>query len=180
MAEQAIELMTVDEFLLWDDGTETRHELADGVIRAMPPPSGPHRTIVVNISGVLYTTLSGRRPCRGEAEAGLRIDDRTMWQADLAVTCAPAAAEIIDPSLVVEVLSPSTRTHDLGRKLVDYKSLASVTEIWMVDSDRRWAQHWRRDPTGWLGQDIVGNAAFDSLTLRERVALDLLYADSGF
>ena len=61
MAEQAVKRMTVDEFLDWDDGTDTRHELADGVIRAMAPPSGPHRTIVVNTSGVLYNALRGRR-----------------------------------------------------------------------------------------------------------------------
>lgn len=179
MAEQALTLMTVDEFLAWDDGTETRYELADGVIHAMSPPAGAHRTIVVNSAGVLYSALSGRRPCRGEAEAGLRIDERTMWQADLAVTCGPAAPEIIDPSLVIEVLSPSTRTHDLGRKLIDYKTLPSVAEIWMVDSERRWVQHWRRDPSGWLGQDFVGNAAFDSPILDGRVTLDQLYADSG-
>ena len=89
-----------------------------------------------------------------------------MWQADLAVTCGPAAREIIDPLLVIEVLSRSTRTHDLGQKLVDYKTLPSVIEIWMVDSERRWVQHWRRDPSGWLGQDFVGSAAFDSPTSR--------------
>lgn len=179
MADQALKPMTVDEFLAWDDGTDTRYELADGVIHAMSPPSGAHRTIVVNISGVLYNALSRRRPCRGEAEAGVRIDERTMWQADLAVTCGPATPEIVDPSLVIEVLSPSTRTHDLGRKLVDYKTPPSITEIWMVDSERRWVQHWRRDPSGWLGQDFVGHATFDSPILGGSVTLDELYADSG-
>ena len=38
MAEHALQRMTVDEFLGWDDGTDMRHELADGVIRAMAPP----------------------------------------------------------------------------------------------------------------------------------------------
>jgi Uma2 family endonuclease len=80
---------------------------------------------------------------------------------------------------VIEVLSPSTRTHDLGRKLVDYKTLPTVTEISMVDSERRWVQHWRREPSGWLGQDFVGSAAIDSPTLSERITLDQLYADSG-
>ena len=97
MAEQAVKLMTVDEFLSWDDGTDTRHELADGVIRAMAPPSGPHRTIAFNTAGVIYNALRDRRPCRGEAEAGVRIDAHTMWQADIAVTCQPAAPEIVDP-----------------------------------------------------------------------------------
>ncbi len=179
MAEQAVKLMTVDEFLAWDDGTDTRYELLDGTIQAMAPPGGPHRTIVVNASGTVYNALSNRPPCRGEAEAGLRINAHTMWQADLAVTCQPAAREIADPSLVIEVLSPNTRTHDLGHKLVDYKSLATVIEIWMIDSERRWVQHWRRDQSDWLGQDFVGSAAFASPVLQVRVTLDQLYANSG-
>jgi Uma2 family endonuclease len=179
MAEQALEPMTVDEFLAWDDGTDTRHEPADGLIRAMTPPAGPHRTIVVNTSGTLYNALSNRPPCRGEAEAGLRINAHTMWQADLAVTCQPPAREIVDPSLVIEVLSPSTRTHDLGQKLVDYKTLPTVTEIWMIDSERRWVQHCHRDKSGWLGQEFVGSADFDSPVLKVRVTLDQLYANSG-
>ena len=104
-----------------------------------------------------------------------------MWQADIAVTCQPAALrEIVDPSLVIEVLSPSTRTHDLGRKLVDYKTLPSVTEIWMVDSERRWVQHLAPRQSGWLGQDFVGQRGFRQ---RDAAGAELhsieLYADSG-
>ena len=179
MADQALQLMTVDEFLNWDDGSDTRYELADGVVRAMAPPAGSHRTIVGNTSGILYNALGNRRPCRGELEAGLPIDAHTLWQADIAVTCQPAAREIIDPLLVIEVLSPNTRTHDLGQKLFDYKTLASIAEIWMFDSERRWVQHWRREASGWIGQDFVGGSAFDSPVLATRVTLDDLYADSG-
>ena len=57
MAEHALQRMTVDEFLGWDDGSDLRHELADGVIRAMAPPSGPHRTMAFNAAGVIYNAL---------------------------------------------------------------------------------------------------------------------------
>ena len=114
-----------------------------------------------------------------ETEAGIRIDEHTMWQADIAVTCQPTGPEVVDPILIVEVLSPSTRMHDLGRKLVDYKTLPSVTEIWMADAQRRWLQLWRRESQGWLGQDFVAGAVFESLNLQVSVALDELYADSG-
>jgi Uma2 family endonuclease len=179
MAEQALKLMTVDEFLAWDDGTDTRHELADGVIRAMSPPAGPHATVMANVIVVVHAALRARRPCRPQAEAGVRIDDHTMWQADVAVTCKPTARETLDPLLVVEILSPSTRTHDLGRKLNDYKSVASVQEIWMVDSERRWLQLWRQDGDQWVAQDLVGGSVFESPVLSTTVELDDLYADSG-
>ena len=146
----------------------------------MAPPTGPHRTIVVNTSGVLYDALQQPSAMPAEAEAGLRINEHTMWQADIAVTCQPAAPEIDDPLLVVEVLSPSTRTHDLGRKLVDYKTLPSVAEIWMVDCERRWVQLWRRD-----GERLARAGLRRQRALRQRRARQArsrsieLYADSG-
>jgi Uma2 family endonuclease len=181
MADRARRLMTVDEFLTWDDGTDTRYELVDGVIRAMAPPSNAHGTIVINIGTLLRTVLRDRRPCRPQAEAGIRIGDWTRWQADVAVTCTPitTGSEIDQPLLIVEVLSPGTRSHDLGRKLDDYKTLPSVREIWMVDCERRWVQVWLRNGDRWAAQDLVGSTRFDSGALDAAVALDDLYADSG-
>ena len=85
----------------------------------------------------------------------------------------------MDPSLIVEVLSPTTRTHDLGRKLQDYQSLAAVQEIWLVDSERRWVQHWRREGDHWRVQDFVGSSSFASPTLDGEMPLDELYRNSG-
>ena len=179
VTETALELMTVDKFLIWDDATDTRYELADGEIRAMAPPTGAHGTIVANCIALAHVAMRSRRPCRPQAEAGVRINEHTLWQADMAVTCKPVAKEIIEPMVVVEVLSPNTRTHDLGRKLDDYKALASVREIWMVDSERRWLQHWQRRADGWIGQDFVGQAHLQSEILGATVELDEVYADSG-
>jgi Uma2 family endonuclease len=178
MADQAVQLMTVDEFLAWHDGSDIRHELADGLVRAMAPPTGAHATIAANINGVLYNGLRSRRPCRPQAEAGIRINRHTMWQADVSVTCGPPAPEILEPRLVVEVLSPSTRTHDLGRKLQDYKTLPTVVEIWRVDSERRWLQLWRREGGHWIANDLVGSAVFESAVAGMVVELNDLYADS--
>ena len=179
MAEQAVQLITVDQFLLWSDNSDVRHELADGIIRAMAPPTGPHSALTANVVVALHRALETRLPCRPLVEAAIRIDEHTMWQADVAVTCKPILREIHGPVLVVEILSPSTRTHDLGRKLFDYKNLPTVSEIWMINSERHWMQYWRREQDGWLGQDFVGSASFDSSVLQVRLTLDDLYADSG-
>ena len=179
MAERALTLMSVDDFLSWDDGTDTRYELADGALRATAPPDAAHRIIVANTTALIHVALRARQPCRPEIEAGLRIDDRTMWQADVAVSCHPPAREIESPLLIVEALSPSTRIHDLGRKLTDYRTLASVQEIWLVDSERRWLQLWRRDGERWIVQDFVGGSRFGSAVLQAELSLDEIYANSG-
>lgn len=181
MGEQALKLMTVDEFLAWNDGTDTRYELADGVVQAMAPASNAHARIAGNASVVIGIALRNKRPCKLHPEAGVRVDQRTWWQADMAVTCTPvvSGSEIDQPTLVVEVLSPSTRTHDLGQKLNDYKTLPSVREVWMIDSERRWLQLWRLEAGSWIAQDLVGGAVFDSPVLGVTVELDEIYDLSG-
>jgi Uma2 family endonuclease len=171
--------MTVDEFLRWDDGTDTRYELIDGQIVAMAPPNGRHGTVVVNAGALVNSRLRSRSPCRAQAEAGVRVSEHRWWQADLAVTCQPPEAEIVDPLLVIEVLSPSTRNRDLVDKLPDYKALPSVLEIWLIDSERRWAQVWWREPEGWHGRDHVGGGALRSQVLDGEVMLDELYLNAG-
>ena len=178
MAEPAEKLMTVDEFLQWDDGTDTRYELIDGQIVAMAPPSGRHGTIIVNAGAFVNTRLRHRAPCRAQAEAGVRISEQRWWQADLAVTCRPPEAEIVDPLLVIEVLSPSTRSRDFADKLPDYKTLPSVLEIWLVDSERRWVQVWWREAEGWHGRDHVGGGTFHSAVLDGPVPLEELYLNA--
>ena len=102
-----------------------------------------------------------------------------MWQADIAVTCQPTGPEIVDPMLVIEVLSPSTRMHDLGRKLVDYKTLPSVTEIWMADSERRWVQLWRRDQRRLVRTGLRWQCCVRQPELASSWRSIELYADSG-
>ena len=89
MAEPAEKRWTVDEFLAWDDGSDRRHELVDGQIVAMAPPSEAHAAIVSNLGATIHSQL--RPPCRVLTEFGIRLADRDdrFYQADLAVTCAP-------------------------------------------------------------------------------------------
>lgn len=178
MVEPAERLMTVDEFARWDDGTDTRYELVDGQIFAMAPPGPAHRTIVANVARMVGNRLQPRSPSRAEVEAGVRVTEHRRWQADLAVTCGPLMPDTLDPILIVEVLSPSTRARDFADKLPDYKALPSIVEIWLVDSERRWVQVWWREPPGWHGRDHVGAGALHSAVLEGEVALDDLYLNA--
>lgn len=173
--------MTVAEFLAWDGEPDRRYELLDGQPTMMAPAKSFHGTISVNAAVAIDRHLEARPPCRVQGEAGVWVSDETFLVADLAVTCSPAenTSGVIDPLLIVEVLSPGTRAHDKGRKLDDYKALASVREIWLVESEKRWVEVWERRGEDWAGRDHVGRAAFASLTLEAEVTLDQLYRNTG-
>jgi Uma2 family endonuclease len=174
--------MTADEFLQWDDGTDTRYELVNGQAFAMAPPSDAHGTIVINAGLQIRRLLEDRPPCRAVAEAGIRLNDHNHYRADIAATCAePAAAPYLEaPFLIVEVLSESTSQHDLGVKVPHYIELPSVREIWLIDSRERWVQIWRRAEETWIVSLLLrGAAEFASDALGERIGLDALYRDTG-
>jgi len=117
MAEAAIQPMTLDEFLRWDDGTDTHYELIGGFPVAMAPPAEVHRALAVRLVSRIDAALSRRRPCNAQIEAGVTRADRidTYFEADIAATCVPiqrGRQAIEEPFLVIEILSPSERSHE--------------------------------------------------------------------
>jgi Uma2 family endonuclease len=178
MAEPAEQRMSLAAFLEWDDGTDTRYELIDGRPVAMAPPIEAHGTIVANLACEIGNRLEP--PRRLVLGAGLVPADRadTWYQADLVVTCAPAergARAIAEPRLIVEVLSPSTATHDRGVKLADYRKLATVEQILMVASEDRHVEVWRRTEDGWNVQDLIGDAVIRLAIDGEPLPLAAIY-----
>ena len=174
--------MTADEFMTWDDGTDTRYELVDGEIVAMAPPSEPHGAIAGNAWGQIDSRLRARPPCRAIVEAGIRVDDGNHYKADVAATCTePRRSPHVDePFLIVEVLSEGTWREDIGSKLQHYIQLPTVREIWLVDSRARWVQVWQRTENAWIVTlPLRGSADFASEVLGDRVALDELYRNTG-
>jgi Uma2 family endonuclease len=172
--------MTVEEFLRWDGEPDVRYELIDGIPVAMNPPWSFHRTIVVTIAGDIRERLRRRRPWRVEAEAGIWISDDDYWVADLAVTCSPPrdSEQVEDPSLIIEVLSKSTRGGDLGRKVPDFQDISSVQEIWAVDSERRRVWVYRRESDHWRIDRYVGSATFGSAVVEGSFSLDDIYENT--
>ncbi len=150
MATAAEKLMTVDEFLGWAEERDGRWELVDG----RPIAMAPERVARLVSQGEAWAAL--RRavdragvPCQGLPDgATVRVSARTAFEPDALVYCGPrlppAAIEIPEPVIIVEVLSEGTAGRDHGVKLVGYFSLSSVAHYLIVDPERRTAVHHRR------------------------------------
>ena len=182
MAEPAEKRWTVEEFLAWDDGSDRRYELVGGQVVAMAPPSEAHAAIVSNLTIRIGNQL--QPPCRVLGEFGVRLPDRedSFYQFDLAVSCAPADPArryVAEPELIVEVLSPSTALHDRGRKLDHYRQLLSLNEILLVASEERRVQHWRRDGSRWVIDDLIGDADLRLAIVPRPIPLAAIYDGSG-
>ncbi|MFM2041683.1 MAG: hypothetical protein RLY86_259 [Pseudomonadota bacterium] len=131
--------MTVGEFLDWPgDGTDTRYDLIAGEPVAQAAPSRQHSEIQASLTGLLFTALRDRPPCRPLTEAGVFRSRRhfNYRTADLLVTCRPPnALDPVEPRIVFEILSPSNRRQTLAN-IGFYAAFDSVQEIVTVDSER--------------------------------------------
>ena len=180
MASPAPKRMMLAEFLEWDDGTDRRYELLDGVPVMMAPPLEAHGELALALGAEIRARLA--QPCRVISEAGIVIPDRadTYYVADLAVTCAPrepGRRMVVEPVLVVEVLSPSTSQVDRWRKVADYRTVLSVQEILVVFSDEPRAEVQRRTPDGWRVEDVIGKAQISLSCCDGPIPLDVIYRD---
>ncbi len=179
VAEAAERLVTVAEFLRWDDGSDRRYELVAGRPVMMAPPSRIHGVMASRVDGALRRQL--RPPCEPQVEAGIVCpwDDFSYFVADVAVSCAPFSAEpwCPDPVLIVEVLSDGTRGHDTGVKLPVYRRLPSVRHILLVETREVRVEHWRREGEGWHVRDVGPGGVVELEDLGVRLEVDALYRD---
>ena len=183
MAEAGRRLMTVEEFYLWQLDQDERYELVDGVpvpLRAMTGASNVHDAILVNCIIELGNRLRGR-PCRvASADTALRTSIRTSRRPDVTVDCAPPEAgsyEAHQPTVVVEVLSPSTRKIDRFTKLEEYRRHPSLRHILLIDPDSVAAKLYSRaEGSEWGDVDLAGmEAVIDLSAIDVSLPLGALY-----
>lgn len=134
--------MTSQEFLLWDETQTVRHEFYGGEVYAMTGVSERHFGVAFNVISALRAHLRGT-PCRTFGiDIKLSVESAGHYfYPDAFVTCSAADSKdpLIkrEPMLVVEVLSPSTAAYDRGDKFQAYRTLPSLREYLLIDTDRR-------------------------------------------
>jgi len=179
--------MTLDEFLLWDDGTETHYELIGGFPVAMAPPAAAHRMLAMRLGSRIDSALARRRPCNAQGEAGIVRPERmdTYFEADIAATCERhefGQQALKEPFLIVEILSPSTERHDRRVKLPTYRQIETVDEVMLIASDEIYAEvHRRTAGTRWITEILRGGDAVLGLaSIPIEIRLSDLYEGIAF
>ncbi len=143
--------VTEEEYLAYDLASDGKNEFVNGEILAMSGATDTHNAVVWHLSGLLYQQLRGK-PCRASVgDMRVRIDETGLYAyPDLVVTCGPREfvpsnpETLLNPRVIVEVLSPSTEWYDRGAKTSHYRQRETVQEIVLVDPIKRNIDHYRR------------------------------------
>ncbi len=138
---------TVEEYLDWEERQEERHELVDGRPVLMVGAMVGHDLICINIVSALQAALKGRR-CRAHSGgAKVRTGRDNVRYPDASIDCGPLDLKgrlTAEPTVVFEVLSPSTWAVDLNEKLADYRATPSIRHYVTVAQDRVQVTVWNR------------------------------------
>jgi Uma2 family endonuclease len=137
--------MTFEEFLQFDDGTDTFYELENGELIPMPFESEINRRIATFLLiyfsqlGIPYYRLSMKTEVAvNSRQVGVRIPDLVIFSEELAKIMAGATRSLIlmdmpPPLLVVEVVSPNQENRDYRYKRSEYAA-RGIAEYWIVDN----------------------------------------------
>jgi Uma2 family endonuclease len=151
MATLPKSFLTPEEYLAIERKAEFKSEYYNGEMFAMAGASARHGWIVLNTAGELRQQLKGK-PCRvSSSDLRIQVTATGLYTyPDVVVVCGePQYAEgqndtLLNPVLIVEVLSDSTRDYDLGRKFQHYRSLPSLAEYLIVEQTKPHVEHWVR------------------------------------
>jgi Uma2 family endonuclease len=158
MSTQPEPLYTAEEYLALERDSETKHEYYDGEIFAMAGATEPHVAIVSNLVFALMGQLRDR-PCKVYAsEMRVKVSATGLYTyPDLAVVCGERELEddrrdtLLNPNVIIEVLSPSTEAYDRGKKFAHYRTLDSLAEYLLVAQDAPRVEQYVKQPDGdWL------------------------------
>src|ERR1700726_351741 len=173
--------VTPEEYLALERAAERKSEYRDGEIAGMTGGTRRHSLITLNIGSELNRQLKGR-PCEAHInDLRVLIAARRLYTyPDVIVVCGePVLADryrdtLTNPTVLIEVLSPSTEAYDRGTKFEHYRTLDSLREYLLVSQSRPQVDHFMRDDDGpWLlsaATDLAATIVLPSIQCRLAMA----------
>jgi Uma2 family endonuclease len=177
---------TYGEYLDLDEASNVKLEYYAGNIYAMAGGTPEHAALCLQVGSSLNVQLEGK-PCRVYG-SDLRVRVRATGLAaypDISVVCGELERDpegrdtVLNPTLVVEVLSPSTADYDRGEKREHYQRIPSLREVVLVSHDRRRIEVFRREPKAWSCQEAGPGQSVVLDSISCRLDVDSLYDRAG-
>lgn len=149
--------LTPEEYLSFERKAITKHEYLKGQIVAMSGASFAHNFITLDTATQLNVQLMGGECQVAASDMRVKVlQTDSYFYPDVVVFCSEPMAEdnnfdtLLNPTVIIEVLSPSTETYDRGEKFEDYKQIESLKEYVLISQDMVYVEHYRHQKIEWL------------------------------
>jgi Uma2 family endonuclease len=151
---------TPEEYLAFEQQSDTKHEYVDGEIYDMVGGSPRHNQISANVIRLLGNALNDSPCIVYSSDQSVRAKSTgNYFSPDVSVTCtAPLHQDnvLLNPTLIVEVLSPSTENYDRIEKFENYRRIQSLQAYLKITQDNPRIEYYLRQGEQWLIGDAVG------------------------
>ncbi len=153
--------MTPEEYLKFERESEIKHEYLDGEVFAMAGASRKHNLILGSTYASLYAQLR-ERPCETYmSDQRVKVSTKFYTYSDISIVCGEAEFEdsdvdtLLNPQVIIEVLSPSTGNYDRGKKFQQYRALKSLQEYVVIAQESVRVEHYVRQGERWILTDFI-------------------------
>jgi Uma2 family endonuclease len=156
--------LTPAEYLTFERQSDVKHEYFRGEIFAMAGASRQHVRISVNVTAWLAGQLKGQRCELFNGDMRVKVSPTGLYTyPDASVVCGRPRFEdkeldvLLNPTVIVEILSKSTEAYDRGEKFAQYRTLDTLTDYLLISQDQPLVERFTRQPDGgWLLTESAG------------------------
>ena len=181
-------LLTTEEYLAKERKALTKSEYRDGQIQAMPGASRKHNLIAGNTFAELHVQLRNRVCEVYQNDMRVKVSAAgTYTYPDVVVVCEEPRFEdthfdtLLNPTVLIEVLSPSTAAYDRGDKFASYQKLDSLCEYVLISQDSVCVEHYLRQEQDWnLTEFRSLDDVFSLVSIGCELSLRAIYAKVQF
>ena len=181
--------LTVEDYLKFERKSEIKHEFFDGEIFAMSGAKRNHNKISTNLNGLVWQHLKGKNCENYSSDMRVFLPSTGLYTyPDLVIVCGEPQFQddvfdtLLNPVLLIEVLSDSTESYDRGKKFQHYRSIETLQEYVLVSQTEARIEKYVRHGDGfWLLSEAVGlDSEIEFASIDCRVALSEVYDKINF
>lgn len=175
---------TIEEYLAMEEAATEKHEYYKGEIFAMSGPKMPHNIIFRNLFVGLANKLNGKRCQPFGSDMRVHIEANTLFTyPDISIICGKPETlnndnwNVVNPAVIIEILSPSTKNYDRGEKFKLYRDIPTLKEYILVDSENIHIEIFRLNQSNhWeLEEYSSSEEALHIRTINENISIADIY-----
>jgi Uma2 family endonuclease len=176
--------ISIEEYLEMENAALEKHEYYQGEVFAMSGSKVPHNEICVNLIAILKNRSKGKKCKPYNSDQRIHIPSNTLFTyPDISIVCGEIITlngdnwNALNPTVIIEVLSKSTKNYDRGEKFKLYREIKTLKEYMLVDSESVHVEIFRLNKNNhWeLEEYNDGNSNIEIKVINENIAIAEIY-----
>jgi Uma2 family endonuclease len=178
--------ISIEEYLEMENASLEKHEYYRGEVFAMSGAKVPHIAITSNLSGILYNKSKGKKCKPYGSDLRVHIPANTLFTyPDISFICGEVITlnndefNVLNPAVIIEVLSKSTKNYDRGEKFKLYRDIPTLKEYILVDSESIHIEVFRiNEKNHWELEEYNNvNESLQIKAINENILISEIYED---